>query len=491
MSFQKGKLQFMESISKQVIGVLSILFLISTFACKREGVLETDPNQQPVLTKDSIIFDTVFTTVGTTTEFFKVLNPSNKSLKMDQIYLAGGENSDFRLNVDGEPGKSFSNITLRPKDSIFVFVEATIDPNGGNTPLIVEDQIVFETLGKTKAVELLAWGQDAIYHRADTYIAGLPPFVVLPENEIWTSEKPHVVYGYAVVDSARSLRVEAGTQIHFHNNSGLWVYRGGHIEMNGTTNQPIVLQGDRLESFFEDAPGQWDRFWINEGPQDHILRNVIIKNALVGLQIEPLPFDVLSPTTTNKIILENVTIQNSSAIGLLARNYRMEATNCVFGDAGTYGFAISGGGSYDLNHVTIANYYIEKPRTDAGVLVTNVYEDATGTVQIRPLEMLRIRNSIIAGSQETEIEFSLNEEVTNQIEIANSLIFLKEDFSDFYVNCSRNLEPAFKNPDANNFDIKSNSFAIDRGIQTGINTDILGRFRDFNPDLGAYEFDTN
>ena len=53
---------------------------------------------------DTIVFDTVFTTVGSTTKQFKIYNPSSKSIQIDEIELMGGDQSPFRLNVDGEKG---------------------------------------------------------------------------------------------------------------------------------------------------------------------------------------------------------------------------------------------------------------------------------------------------------------------------------------------------------------------------------------------------
>ena len=40
--------------------------------------------------KDTVVFDTVFTTIGSTTQQFKIYNPSNKSVKIEQIELMGG-----------------------------------------------------------------------------------------------------------------------------------------------------------------------------------------------------------------------------------------------------------------------------------------------------------------------------------------------------------------------------------------------------------------
>jgi hypothetical protein len=79
--------------------------------------------------EDTVIFDTVFTTIGSITRQFKVYNPSSDEVTISSIYLAGGQQSKYRLNVDGTPGIIFSNVTIQGNDSMFVFVDVTLDPN--------------------------------------------------------------------------------------------------------------------------------------------------------------------------------------------------------------------------------------------------------------------------------------------------------------------------------------------------------------------------
>ena len=57
--------------------------------------------------QDTIIFDTVFTTIGSVTKRFKIYNADSKPLKIDEITLLGGSNSNFRINVDGVAGTYF------------------------------------------------------------------------------------------------------------------------------------------------------------------------------------------------------------------------------------------------------------------------------------------------------------------------------------------------------------------------------------------------
>jgi P pilus assembly chaperone PapD len=45
--------------------------------------------------------------VGTVTKSFRVKNPHNQFISIDDISLAGGAASVFRVNVDGIPAFSF------------------------------------------------------------------------------------------------------------------------------------------------------------------------------------------------------------------------------------------------------------------------------------------------------------------------------------------------------------------------------------------------
>ena len=114
-------------------------------------------------------------------------------------------------------------------------------PTNINSPLIVTDSIIFQTNGNIQDVDLVAWGQDAYFHVGVQFAEGFPDIICLdgpcnngappvdgndPINN-WINDKPHVVYGYLVVDSCDILNIGPGTQVHFHASSGLWVYRGG------------------------------------------------------------------------------------------------------------------------------------------------------------------------------------------------------------------------------------------------------------------------
>ena len=154
-----------------VVEQMRILFGFLVACCLLFWGTLSSCNKQVLLSKsnltfstDTLVFDTVFTTVGSTTKSFKIYNPDQRSLKIEEIELMGGENSVYRINVDGTPGALHTDLLLEAKDSLFVFVEVTLQVNNTTNPLIIEDSVRFRTNGKDQYVKLAAWGQDAYFH---------------------------------------------------------------------------------------------------------------------------------------------------------------------------------------------------------------------------------------------------------------------------------------------------------------------------------------
>ena len=80
--------------------IFAILVIFGT-SCKKD-VLNTDGAL--TFSVDTVLFDTVFTTIGSATRQFKIYNPSNNEVNISSIMLAGGQQSKYRINVDGIPG---------------------------------------------------------------------------------------------------------------------------------------------------------------------------------------------------------------------------------------------------------------------------------------------------------------------------------------------------------------------------------------------------
>src|SRR5690606_8734236 len=119
-----------------------------TFSACREDNFLSNADIDLRFETDSVLFDTVFTTVGTITKRFKVYNPTNQNIRIDEIYLGGRRasgNSNFRLNINGNPVNDAREVELLARDSLYIFVEATIDPNSTLTPFLVVDSVMFRS----------------------------------------------------------------------------------------------------------------------------------------------------------------------------------------------------------------------------------------------------------------------------------------------------------------------------------------------------------
>jgi hypothetical protein len=472
------------------ITLLFLFALVLVFSsCRKDDDFATDPSSKINFSTDSIAFDTVFTTVGSTTKQLKVYNRNNKSIKFDVI-LDGGNASNFRINVDGSAGTSFKEIEIASNDSLFIFIKVTVDPTNQNSPLVITDELVFNSNGNTSNVDLVAWGQDAYYIIADTYIDGLPPYkIVAHENSdtTWDSQKPYLIYGYAVVDSTAILRISAGAKIHFHNNSGLWVYKGAALKVNGTLEEPVIFQGDRLDMDYQDIPGQWDRIWINEGSVDNEINYAIIRNGFIGLQTE-----TLQENMGNQLKITNTIIENMTGMGIFSRYYQIEAENLVIDNCGSYGLALTLGGDYNFKQCTFGNYWSSSIRQTPNLFFNNFYLDADDIAQAFDFNAY-FGNCINYGRNAEEFDFESDAGGSFTYMFDHCLLKTERDISDQirYNDCFKNEDPLFKDYQNFNFELDTLSPAIDKGnidIANEIPFDILNNSRTDSPDLGAYEF---
>ena len=481
----------LKSFLSLALPVISLLLIAS---CQKEPI-DSDPGIQLSFSQDTVFFDTVFTSLGSTTEYITVHNPSKQRVKISSIRLAGGESSFYRMNVDGQPALEIHDVEIDGKDSMYIFIRVTIDPDDKRSPFIVSDSIIFETNGNIQDVNLVAWGQNANYILADTYIPGYPKFKIIAhefEETVWDSDKPYVVYGFAVVDSNGSLSIERGAQIHFHNNSGLWVYKGGNIKVKGTVDAPVVFQGDRLEDFYKDLPGQWDRIWINEGSVNNEINYAVIKNGFIGLQLE-----TFQEQMGNTMILSNTRIENMTGYGILTRFYNLVAYNNVVVDCGTYLAAFTWGGYLDIRQCTFANYWSSAVRVTPSIVLNNYFTDQDDNVYAFDFQGY-FGNNIFYGRNDEELLYLFDAGASYSYTFDHCLLKTEMDVSDpqIYQGCLVNKDPVFVNYLEDDYQLDTLSPLIDAGspdVITGsffdLRRDIIETTRPQEmPDIGAYEF---
>jgi hypothetical protein len=433
--------------------------------------------------KTTILFDTIFTTIGSTTKSFKVINPTNQSILISSIKLAGGDQSPYRLNIDGEMKNAVNDLTIPARDSIYIFVEVTVDPNGVNQPMIVNDSILFTTNNRLQVVNLMAWGQD---------------FVLIKHQHLntttWTNDKPYLVYDTAWVSLDQVLTIKPGTHIFLHDKAVL-ISEGAIIAI-GTPEQPIIFKTDRLELMYNDVPAKWDRIWIYPNETQSVFENVEIRNSVIGLQT-----GVLGEDGYANIKLHNVKIEHISYTGIFAISSKIEATNTVVADCGYYCVALLVGGSYEFTHCTVSNYWsgYSNRKTSSLVISNQLLYSINDTVYAFTGDLIKANwnNSIIWGNLNSEIEFGQNMQSAFNYRFDHCLVKLADSIdvsnSDNFISLTKNIDPKFVNNDEYNYAPDSLSPVRDIGAriygeQVPLDLNQVSRTSDAAPDLGAYEY---
>jgi hypothetical protein len=494
--------------------IILILSFIAFTSCRKD-FSATLSGGNLIFSKDTVYLDTIFSNIGSSTYNLKVYNKSNNAISIPTIKLERGESSFYRLNVDGIPGKQFQNVEILAKDSMYVFIETTIDANQITNP-IYTDAIVFDSGDKLQDVKLVTLVQDANFLYPSKDVNGLIETIkigidadgnelkvngfYLNDNTTFTNEKPYVIYGYCAVPNGKTLTVDAGANIHFHSNSGLIIDKNATLIMNGETNNPITIEGDRLEPEFSNVPGQWGTIWLRAGSKNNVIDNTIIKNASAGIIIDSI--SNTSPTLT----IKNTQIYNSTNFGILGREANIYGENLVINNSGQSSLACTVGGTYNFVHSTFANFWNQSLRQFPSVLVNNYFtyiKDGAEVIEPRNLQAANFTNCIIDGNN--SIEFILD-----KVEGADFNYFFKnnvlhfDDFNDtyaaineynfedtnFYMDNIFNGISDFKNPNNNELIIGENSDGIQKANEPAsqlIPYDILGILRSTPADIGAYQ----
>ena len=479
--------------------ILPILLLLITYSCKKENI-QTEETSTLQFSNDTIIFDTIFSSIGSVTKQLMVYNNNNFDISTN-VRLSGDTEGNFRMNVDGESRNNIQNVKILANDSMFVFVEVTIDPTNTNTPYLVSDSIIFTTGSKIQDVDLVAYGQDAYFHTANTYgdiINGEDTsrffYHQLECNEVWNNDKPHVIYGYVIVDPNCQLTINAGTNIYLHKNSGVIVGNpfsatsGGTIKVNGELGNEVTFRGDRLDSWYDSLPGQWDRVWLYPGSINNEFNYTNFQNGTIAIHADTVSNN--NPTA----VINNCKIDNMSAIGILGQGAKLEVNNTIVTKCGQYSVVCNIGGDYSFKHCTFANYWNFDFRNTPSILLNNYYEASDGNIYIRDLNKAYFGNCIIDGNLTTEISFQENEIGDFNYTFDHCLLKIdpnEDTETSNYINIIKNASPEFVSKQLFDFHLSETSPCNSAGdfniTQTEIFlfSDLEGNLRDNVPDLGA------
>ena len=387
----------------------AILTLCLLCACSQDEDFSTDASLTLSFEADTVRFDTVFSTIGSSTQRVKVFNRNDKALRISHAYLASGGTSGFRVNIDGQSGTSLTDIDIWHEDSIFVLIDINVDPQDSNSPVLITDSLIFTLQsGISQQIILQAYGQDIIILSAQT----------LTEDTYLSADKPYLIYDSLIVDSAALLYLPAGTTLYFHSQAYLGVY--GQIICEGTLDAPITLRGDRTDKMFTYLPydrldAQWGGVTLYPGSGDNYFAYTDIHGGNWGIDCP------LSTFAGTKLAMLNSEIHNVSGNGLSLVYCAAEFANCQFSNAGGHCVNLIGG-YYEFTHCTLAQCYPWDSDYGNALFFTNVQNDT-----IYPLEQAYFYNCLITGQAADAIQ-------------GNALEDSDADFNAAFTNCLINIE---------------------------------------------------
>lgn len=424
-----------------------LCFLI---CCKKaDEKLTSAPSAKLSFSRDTIFFDTLFTSVPNITKRLLVFNHNKNAVKVSHISLEGLANSPYSLIINGKKSFSDSNVEIRGKDSIYILISVLLKPTDTTDAYIVSDKILFNTNGNIQSVALESFAQNGNFF-VNTQTGC---------DTTWTAGKPFVVYNKLTIPEGCKLTIEKGVKVLFHNDAVLKVE--GTLIVNGEKGKEVLFGSDKRGRIYEDQPGQWAGIQFTSKSKNNRVNFSIIENANTGISQE----EVLDSDTIPELILSNSILRNmkNEGLSLAADTYLWnDLSYNILGN----GILSKGKETVYIRHSTFAGYsfsfFRDYPLLD--------FSPSSGKT--------RIENSILWGDRTNEVIPG------GDFMVSNSII---RNFQPILGNNNISKDPQFISPFRLDFRPDSLSPAINSGLNWGILKDLDDKNRDEKPDLGAYE----
>lgn len=440
-------------------------------SCNRDDISFESPSQLLRFSKDTVFCDTVYNQVRSETYAVKIYNNEDKDVMIPKISLESGAASLYRINVDGKAGTEFTNVPLRKNDSMFVFVE--IAPVANVPEAIAEDRINFESPAGNQHVTLFSVVQDAEF-----FIQTETNPNILSANTTWTNEKAKIIFGDLTLDEGKTLNIQQGTKVYFTKNSGMKISKNSVLNVTGSLNNEVIFRGDRNDPKYDTIPKNWNGISFDTNS------TLTMNYAKVFGGTRGLSFNESNATINNTII------HTHQEYGIFAVKSNITASNLVMNNCGEADLGIFKGGTYNITHSTLANYWDFNASLPAlGIYATNEYQNDSNLEQ-GPLT-LNIRNSIIYGTAENMVELKQTQGQILTTNFQNNL--LKYGTNATYnigTGSIKNEDPKFQNyfTQKLNLRVKDDSPSKGKGANiAGFPTDIVGVTRTNPPTIGAYQ----
>jgi hypothetical protein len=473
-------------------------------ACDDYDTFTTDRSSTLTFSSDTVRFDTLLTTVPSSTKTLAVYNHGDRGLRINEVRLEAGASSPFRINIDGQDmsrtvDNRATDFEVRRRDSIIVRIEVTVPEQVDDSIAQIKDVLHF-TLesGVQQKVTLVVSGRNAYFLQACTLTA----------DTTFTAGRPIVVYDSLVVAPNTTLTLDAGTQLLFHEKAGMVVH--GTLIANGTLEAPVILRGDRTDHMFDylpydRLPSRWEGLTFTRESHDNQLTYLDLHSGLYGIRCDSTGIDPL------KLQLLNARIHNLGGNGLELNHCRAEVANTEISN--TLGHcAYVNGGDARFTHCTLAQFYPLSANRGNAIQISN--QDSLGYF---PLYRADFINCVATGYADDVVmmpSLSREDMPSDMADVPINYQFvhcflttvMPEDelYTARFIDCQIdtleadiNREKHFQLFDSHNFlyDFTPVEASAIRGIADSTYTrpyplDRLGRSRknDDAPDAGCYEF---
>ena len=464
---------------KWLTAALATVFLTAMASCIEDG-FSTSPSDQISFSIDTLDMGEVYTGELAATHRFVVYNRNNKGLNISRISLSGENAGLFRLNVDGFAGTVFSDVEIRAKDSIFVYVDVSLPENGTVESRRVLANIDFTVNGIGSSMPLAVTGRDI------TRLKGH----VVTSDETFEAGRPYRLIDSLVVASGATLTLAPGARLLFHDGARMNVR--GTLRSEGSPDSPVVLTGDRTGEVipgvsFDIMSRQWSGIIFHESSASNSMEFTEVSNTSYG--VSAYGESTSRPSFDNpQLRLVNCRLRNSGDVVLRAVNTSVDAFGCEFAEASS-DLVILAGGSYRFDHCTASNNYLFSAISGAAWhLIPN---DASADEQIMPTAAT-ITNTITHGYGGDVVPADLTKDFPD-VRFQNCMFKAKGTDDGNFISCIWDADPLFYTVrDDYHFDyrVQPDSPAIgaaDPTLSTALSpVDFYGIPR--ASDLGAYTY---
>lgn len=462
---------------KTIFAISGILLILELSSCIEDG-MSTNVNDQPTFSTDTLNMGPLFTEAGTPTHSFTVYNRHDKVMNISSIKMRDDAEGMFRFNVDGVAGNEFQNIEIRPNDSIYVFVEATLKANGTDAPVLVERHLDFVVHGSTSTVVITAEGQDIERKNG----------LIIENDTRFTANKPYQIFDSLVVKEGVTLTLDPGVTLYFHNNAVMRVE--GTLVSNGTAEQPVNMTGDRIDNVVNDLPfelmaGQWAGLEFTSTSRNNYLTNTSIRNTVWGVFV-----DSIGQQENPALTLINCQLRNSQEYSLASIYSDIKAVGCEIAEAAA-GLTYLRGGNHIFNHCTFANYYLFSALGGPAIQFDHINADTDDNSGL-PYMVADFTNSIIYGNG---TELSHGDLTGTAITLRYCLLKSEGVDDDNFLCCIWGQDPLYytvRNEYIFDYRLKNESPAIEAAYPDytlpEAQYDRYGLPRGPKPDLGAYVY---